>query len=136
LNGKVPTRPFAIEMLTYLSNKYPLVICTAGEKEEVYAKLRNNNLEKFFKEIVTASDVTHSKPHPETYIKGAQKISLSPEDCLALEDTYAGALSAKNAGTTCFVVPNRYEKDKRDFSFTDKILESLRDVIDIFEHVD
>lgn len=131
---KLPMQPFAKEMLTFLEKRYPLAICTAGEKDEVMAKLKVNGLYHFFDSIITASEVKKSKPDPETYIVGARKINISPENCIAIEDTYSGMLSAKGAGTTCFVIPNHYERDKKDFSMADKILDSLKEVIDIFEN--
>jgi mannitol-1-/sugar-/sorbitol-6-phosphatase len=44
--------------------------------------------------VVTAEDVTHSKPHPEPYLLGAQRLGRDPRDCLAFEDAPAGVASA------------------------------------------
>jgi len=48
--------------------------------------------------IVTSSDITNGKPHPEPYLKGALALGVGPADCIVLEDVPAGILSGKAAG--------------------------------------
>jgi beta-phosphoglucomutase-like phosphatase (HAD superfamily) len=43
-------------------------------------------------------DVTYSKPHPEPYQQSAKRLQVEPSDCLAVEDSVVGVLSAKAAG--------------------------------------
>jgi mannitol-1-/sugar-/sorbitol-6-phosphatase len=50
------------------------------------------------KNIVTSTDVTHGKPHPEPYLKAAAKLGYSPADCIVVEDAPAGVQSGKAAG--------------------------------------
>ena len=112
--------------------KISLAICSAGEREEVYLKLKNNNLLKYFKKIVSAGDVEKSKPHPDIYLKGAFDLGFKTEKCLAFEDTTMGVLAAKRAGALCFAVPSKGEKD---FSLADKVLDSLKDAYDILKSI-
>lgn len=48
--------------------------------------------------IVTGSDITHGKPHPEPFLKGAAILSVTPAECLVIEDTPAGIRAGKAAG--------------------------------------
>jgi mannitol-1-/sugar-/sorbitol-6-phosphatase len=48
--------------------------------------------------IITSSDITNGKPHPEPYIKGAHALGFSAADCLVIEDVPAGVRSGKAAG--------------------------------------
>jgi len=130
---KIPYTHFAIEALKYLSKKFPMGICSAGEKEEIYLKLKTNNLLKYFNFYISSEDVEKSKPNPDIYLKGIKTIGLKPKECLSFEDTFAGATAAKKAGTICFITPNKYEKEIKDFSFTDKTLESLEEGINIIK---
>ncbi len=61
-----------------------------------------------FDVIVTADDVTHHKPHPETYLVAAQGLALDPSACLVLEDTIVGVEAALAAGMRCLAVPNEF----------------------------
>jgi len=48
--------------------------------------------------LLTASDISHGKPDPEPYVKGARLLGFAPEDCIVFEDVPAGVRSGKAAG--------------------------------------
>ena len=48
--------------------------------------------------FVTSTDITHGKPHPEPYLKGASVLGLRPEECLVVEDAPAGCARARRPG--------------------------------------
>jgi sugar-phosphatase len=49
--------------------------------------------------MITSSDISNGKPHPEPYLKGAEVLGFRAKDCIAFEDAPAGILSAKAAGS-------------------------------------
>ena len=62
--------------------------------------------------LVTSDDVTHGKPHPEPYLKGAERIGFAPADCLVIEDAPAGIQSARAAGTKVMGLASTYGAQK------------------------
>ncbi len=48
--------------------------------------------------MITSSDISNGKPHPEPYLKGANALGFVAADCIAFEDAPAGVRSAKAAG--------------------------------------
>ncbi len=48
--------------------------------------------------FITSNDITHGKPHPEPYQKGAAGLGFRPEQCIVVEDALAGIASGRNAG--------------------------------------
>jgi sugar-phosphatase len=48
--------------------------------------------------MITSNDITHGKPHPEPYLKGAAILGFPPAECVVLEDVPAGIRAGKNAG--------------------------------------
>ena len=70
------------------------------------------HLRKYFKAIVSADDVTVSKPHPETFLKAAAELGVSPEDCIVFEDAPKGVESAANAGMRCVVITTMHGKEE------------------------
>jgi sugar-phosphatase len=48
--------------------------------------------------MVTAESITHGKPDPECYLRGAEALGVSPADCVVVEDAPAGAAAARAAG--------------------------------------
>lgn len=58
--------------------------------------------------LVTAEDVSHGKPDPEPYRKGAELLRANPADCLVIEDAPAGIRSARAAGMKVISLPTTY----------------------------
>lgn len=48
--------------------------------------------------LVTSTDITNGKPHPEPYLKGAQLLGVSGAECVVIEDAPAGIRAGKAAG--------------------------------------
>ena len=49
--------------------------------------------------FITSSDITHGKPHPEPYQKGAAGLGFVPGECVVVEDALAGIRSGRSAGS-------------------------------------
>lgn len=62
------------------------------------------HIRHYFDAIVSADDVEFSKPHPETFIKCADKLNISYQDCVVFEDAPKGVEAAANAGMKCMVL--------------------------------
>jgi beta-phosphoglucomutase len=115
----------------------PMAIGSAAIPFNINFVLDNLNLRHFFKAIVSADDVVLSKPNPETYLKVAELLGVSPADCLVFEDVPKGAEAAANAGMNVVVLTTTHEEDEFTalsnvihFSkdFTGKFFEGLVDI--------
>jgi HAD superfamily hydrolase (TIGR01509 family) len=58
-----------------------------------------------FAASVCGDEVAHGKPGPEPYLRAAALLGVPIADCLAVEDSPTGALSAERAGASVLVVP-------------------------------
>lgn len=85
----------------------PVAVASGGHREEVLRTLHVIGLEGFFDAVVTRTDVTHGKPHPETYLRAAELLGVAPADCLVFEDAETGAQSARAAGMDVVMVRTR-----------------------------
>lgn len=63
--------------------------------------LKAVGLDTTFDAVVDGNQVTHSKPDPEVFLKGATKLMVKPEDCVVLEDAISGVEAAKRGGMRC-----------------------------------
>jgi len=63
--------------------------------------LERIGLGTFFDAIADGNCITHSKPHPEVFLKAAQMIGLDPSVCLVVEDAKAGVEAAVAGGFDC-----------------------------------
>jgi HAD superfamily hydrolase (TIGR01509 family) len=81
-----------------------LGIVTGALEMEVKLVLERAQIKDYFTVLVTGEEVQKSKPDPEGYLLGVEKMNraypeliLQPENCLAIEDSLAGILAAKSA---------------------------------------
>jgi sugar-phosphatase len=58
--------------------------------------------------LVTADEVTHGKPHPEPYLKGAERLGFEPAECLVIEDAPAGIQAARAGGMKVIGITSTY----------------------------
>ena len=63
--------------------------------------LERIGLSSFFDAVADGNCITHSKPHPEVFLKAAEMIGLQPSDCLVVEDAHAGVQAAVSGGFDC-----------------------------------
>ena len=85
-------------------------VVTSGSRLLATNRLRHCGLQ-IPQVLVTSDDVTHGKPDPEPYLKGAKWLGFSPADCLVIEDAPAGIQSARTAGTTVVGITSTYGVD-------------------------
>ncbi len=58
-------------------------------------------LDRYFDAVADGNCITHSKPHPEVFLKAAEMIRLAPSVCLVVEDAHAGVEAAIAGGFRC-----------------------------------
>ena len=76
----------------------------------------------------SALDEANGKPAPDVYLAAARRLGLSPASCLAVEDSPAGVLAAKDAGMTCVAVPDPLLTGDPRYRRADLILPSLTEL--------
>jgi beta-phosphoglucomutase len=75
---------------------YLIALGSASKNAEVI--LRKTGLISWFDAIIDGNHVQKSKPDPEVFLKGAEALGVSPENCIVFEDASAGIEAAKRAG--------------------------------------
>jgi HAD superfamily hydrolase (TIGR01509 family) len=79
-------------------------IATSASSARTWGTLRRLELDQKFAAVVTGDDVDAGKPDPAVYNLAAQRMNLSPEKLLVLEDAPCGVQAAKSAGMRCIGV--------------------------------
>ena len=57
-------------------------------------------LSELFDAILTAEDFSESKPHPQCYLRAAERLGCLPEECVGFEDSFNGLRAVRSAGMT------------------------------------
>lgn len=89
-----------------------MAIGSAAIRFNIDFVLDNLGIRKYFEALISADDVIKSKPDPETFLKCAAQLKISPEDCLVFEDAPKGVESAMNAGMETIVITLMHEKEE------------------------
>ena len=76
--------------------------------------------------VLTGDDVSRGKPHPEMYLKAAERMAIAPHEMLVLEDSGNGCAAAVAAGAITVAVPSPYTKTQ-DFGGAVLVADSLLD---------
>jgi beta-phosphoglucomutase len=90
----------------------PMAIGSAAIPFNIDFVLDNLHIRHYFRTIVSAHDVNLSKPDPETYLKAAEQLGVTPADCLVFEDAPKGVEAAQRAGMPCIVLTTMHEKEE------------------------
>jgi HAD superfamily hydrolase (TIGR01509 family) len=101
----VPWRPGARELLAAVKQAgIPTALVTMSIRRMAEHIVSTIPFDAF-DHIVAGDDVTHSKPHPEPYLRGAELIGVEPTLCIAIEDSTTGLASAVASGAISIGVP-------------------------------
>lgn len=103
----VPLKPGVREILELLREKnIPVGLATSTHRVRTERRLELCALRNFFQAVTTGDEVTKGKPDPEIYLTTCQKLGVDARDCLAVEDSRNGILSAHAAGMSVAMVPD------------------------------
>ena len=82
----------------------PCVIGSSTHRENLETSLDSLGFRPFFREIVSSEDVSHGKPDPEVFLKAAEKLGMTPRQCVVFEDAHVGIEAARRAGMRVIAV--------------------------------
>lgn len=121
--------------LDYFVNKgYKLAVASSSGMSLIKATMKRlstiiENISKI-EYFVSAEFLDHGKPHPEVYLIAAQKLNVQPVNCLAIEDSLTGTISAKSAKMRCISIPWDFPNQSKHFQVADEIIGSLNNIND------
>ncbi len=102
-----PVEP-VVELAKKYHGKLPMAVGTGGYKRLSWKTLEIIGMDKYFDVLVSSDDVTHPKPHPETFLKCAELLGVSPEFCQVFEDGMPGIEAAKAGGMMYTLITDIY----------------------------
>ena len=80
--------------------------------------LERIGLDGFFDAVADGNGITHSKPHPEVFLKAADMLGLEPAVCLVVEDAHAGVEAAVRGGFDCAAIGDAKEEPRAAYHLT------------------
>jgi beta-phosphoglucomutase len=137
--------PEAAETLGTVATRWPIAICSGALRSEIeYALRRLGRLDQITV-IISAEDTDKGKPDPEGYrlaltalractytrsddptlSRQEKQVDLEAFNCLVVEDSLAGIVSAKGAGMHAVGVPNTYSAHQLRAAGADDVVDGL-----------
>ncbi|MHA6251782.1 pyrophosphatase PpaX [Oceanobacillus sp. CAU 1775] len=127
--------PEVIETLEILQQKnIKMGVVTTKMAPGVKLAMELTGIEKYFGSIVTLSDVTHAKPHPEPVLKAMHELGGVPETTLMVGDNSHDIEAGKNAGVRTAGVAWAQKGRERLLSYQPNyMLENMKDILQLVE---
>jgi HAD superfamily hydrolase (TIGR01509 family) len=127
LRARLAPMPGLVDLLAFLERRQiPKGIATSSRRSFVDSVLGKFDFQPRFSPILTSEDIVHGKPHPEIYLKAAERLGISPGEMLVLEDSQNGCRAAAAAGAITVAVPGEHSR-RHDFSGAALVADSLAD---------
>lgn len=134
LDEGVDVMPGARELLIFLKeHNYKTCVASSSARERSIRLLEQHDLVKFFDDFVFGPEVERGKPNPDIFFKAAEKLGVSPENCLVLEDSQAGIQAAYSAGMQVICIPDLKYPTEEYVEKATAVKESLFEVIPFLE---
>jgi beta-phosphoglucomutase-like phosphatase (HAD superfamily) len=106
-----------------------LAVASSSPKRLIRAVLAMGGLADRFEVVHSAEDEVRGKPDPAVYLTTAERLGVSPDRCLAIEDSVSGVLAARAAGMASVAIPER-PPEGGSFAGADTVLGSVTDLDD------
>lgn len=128
VQGHVGLRPGVARLINEaVAQGLQLGIATSSSVKNVKALLTNTlgaDALQLFNGIVTCETVTDKKPSPSVYQFALAKLGVSPEHCIAIEDTHNGNMAARGAGISTIITTHTFTVDN-DFTGARLVVDQL-----------
>lgn len=130
----IEVKPGIFELMDYLQAQgIASAITSSSPMVNIQRHLSAHNLLHRFNKLCSGYDVPNGKPEPDIYLHGAACLDLHPEECLALEDSPTGILSAYRAGCLPVMVPDQDQPGDETVCLLYAKADSLSDVIHLLK---
>jgi beta-phosphoglucomutase len=104
---------------------FKVAIASSGPSQNIKTVVDVLKINDFIDVITSGMEVEHGKPHPEIFLRCAQRLGVDPSECVVIEDALWGVKAAKSAGMFCIAVTNTVSKE--ELKEADLIVDTLAD---------
>ena len=130
----IAVKPGIYELLDYMDEHgIAAAITSSSPMAFIERHLSDADLLHRFQKLCSGHAIPNGKPAPDIYLLGAKELGLKPEECLALEDSPTGILSAYRAGCLPVMIPDLDQPEEETQKLLFAKADSLTDIISILK---
>lgn len=129
INIEGEAMPGVYETLKMLhSANYKIGLASSSSMVLIKAVVKKLAIENYFDAIHSAEFEKYGKPHPDVYIHTANLLNTPLRNCIAIEDSLNGLISAKAALMKVIAIPEAHNHHHAKFIIADKIIHSMQEL--------
>lgn len=107
LSVHVPMKEGVREILEFFRQEgMPVAVASSSLSQQIETNLKNADIDVFFSEVVSGTEVEQGKPAPDIFLRAAERIGCKPEQCFVFEDSENGVKAGYAAGCATIMVPD------------------------------
>ncbi|KAI9878160.1 MAG: hypothetical protein M1830_001729 [Pleopsidium flavum] len=116
------------------SKRYGMAVVSSSALRRVQASLKKVDQDKYFPpdhifSAATSLDTPTSKPNPAIYLHACKVIGKQPQECVAIEDSKSGTLSAVRAGIYVVAYVGSYDGKEKQTEMGELLKENGANVV-------
>jgi HAD superfamily hydrolase (TIGR01509 family) len=124
LQAELQPMPGFYHILSHFRSRLLMAVATAAQQEFLDIVIDKLAVRQYFKILQSSDEISKGKPDPEIYMVVCDKMGLSTDQCMVLEDSQNGALAGKRAGCYVIAVPSVYTQE-HNFDCVDFVADDL-----------
>jgi HAD superfamily hydrolase (TIGR01509 family) len=123
-------KPFPHLLKVLKARGVPTALASSSPRLWIGMMLDRFNLGDSFDVVISADELEgKGKPAPDIYLLTARRLGVEPVECLVIEDSRNGVLSAKAARMYCIGFRNGFNEEQ-ELSEADEVLDSADKIAD------
>jgi len=105
-----------------------MAIASSSPMKLIMSVVKLLGMERNFDVLHSAEFEPYGKPHPAVFISTAKKLGVSGHNCLVLEDSLHGVISALAAKMKVVAIPDPLQFSNPKFKVADRVFKSLSEL--------
>ena len=105
-----------------------MAVATSASSGRARDTLAHLGILSHFSALITGDDVIKGKPDPEIFVRAAEKLELTPQNLLVVEDAVSGVRAAKSAGMKCLGIATNGRTELLSEAGADRVVADYREI--------
>ena len=113
----------------------PKALVSSSEAEIIEINLCKSGLPDIFSVTISGEDIEHGNPEPDPYLLAAERLGIDPSECIVVEDSASGAISALAAKCTVILIPDYITPDESILTQCEAVVDTAHDAIPVIKRL-
>jgi HAD superfamily hydrolase (TIGR01509 family) len=114
-------------VLAHVGARVPMGVVTSARRDHFNLIHGGLDLLRHFQFVLTSDDYAATKPSPEPYLRGLERLGVNAQDCLVVEDSPRGLQAANAAGIACIVLRHPLTRE-HSFDGAYRVVDSMAEL--------